>query len=67
MPTQDLSAYADRLERAAARLRTADLAPDEAARLVEDCAQLATEAAEALDRRVRAATREPLPGQDALL
>jgi hypothetical protein len=63
----ELAAYADRLERAAARLRTADLPADQAAALVEDCAALATEAAEALDRRVRAGAPEPLPGQDALL
>ncbi len=64
---QELEAYADRLERAAARLRTGDLAAGEAAALVEDCAALAAEAAEALDRRARAGTREALPGQDALL
>ncbi len=64
---QELAAYADRLGQAAARLRSADLPPDEAAALVEDCAVLATEAAEALDRRVRAGAHEPLPGQDALL
>jgi hypothetical protein len=64
---QELAAYADRLERAAERLRAGDLAPEQAAALVEDCATLATEAAEALDRRVRAGGRDPLPGQDALL
>ncbi len=64
---QELAAYADRLERAAERLRAGDLGAEQAAALVEDCAALATEAAEALDRRARATAREPLPGQDALL
>jgi hypothetical protein len=63
----ELAAYADRLERAARRLRAGDLAPEQAAALVEESAALATEAAEALDRRVRASAQEPLPGQDALL
>ncbi len=63
----ELAAYAERLERAAWRLRAGDLAPEQAAALVEESAALATEAAEALDRRVRASAQEPLPGQDALL
>ncbi len=63
----ELAAYAERLERAARRLRAGNLAPEQAAALVEESAALATEAAEALDRRVRAGAPEPLPGQDALL
>jgi hypothetical protein len=55
-PLQDLT---DRLEQAAARLRADELEPQEAARLVEDCARLAGEAAAELDRRVRAAADAP--------
>jgi hypothetical protein len=59
----------DRLEQAAARLRTGELAPDEAAALVEECARLAGDAAHELDRRVRAAAEAPAPapGQGELL
>ena len=56
-----------RLERAAEQLRSGELSPDAAATLVEDCAALAAEAGAELDRRVRAAGQEPLPGQDSLL
>ena len=64
---EELAAYADRLERAAAELRAGALDPDGAARLVESCAALATEAAQALERRARADAHERLPGQDSLL
>ena len=56
-----------RLERAAEQLRSGELSPDAAATLVEDCAALAAEAGAELDRRVRAAGQEPLPGHDSLL
>lgn len=49
---QDLT---DRLEQTAAQLRAEELEPRDAARLVEECARLAGEAATELDRRVRAA------------
>lgn len=49
------------LERAAARLRDGDLEPQEAAKLVEECARLAGDAAAELDRRVRAAADAPPP------
>ena len=65
----------DRLEQAAARLRAGELEPEQAARLVEECARLAGDAANELDRRVRAADTptgragsasdagaEPIPG-----
>jgi len=61
-PLQDLT---DRLEQTAARLRTGDLEPEQAARLVEDCARLAGEAASELDRRVRAAADAPARGAAA--
>ena len=51
------------LERAAIRLRTGDLDPEDAARLVEDCARLAAEAGAELDRLTRA---EASPDADQL-
>jgi hypothetical protein len=51
-PLQHLT---EQLEQAAARLREGELEPHEAARLVEECARLAGDAAAELDRRVRAA------------
>jgi hypothetical protein len=63
---QDLT---DRLAQAAARLREGELEPHEAARLVEECARLAGDAANELDRRIRAAADAPAPrpGQSQLL
>ena len=55
------------LEAAAARLREGDIAPEEAAELVERCAQLATHVGSALDRQAAAAGGEPAPGQEKLL
>jgi len=49
----------EQLEQAAARLRAQELEPQEAARLVEECARLAGEAAGELDRRARAAADDP--------
>jgi len=51
-PLQHLT---EQLEQTAARLRDGELDPQEAARLVEDCARLAGDAAAELDRRTRAA------------
>jgi len=72
--TDELHDLTDRLERTAARLREEELAPEEAAGLVEECARLAGEAAIELDRRVRAsaeagaaARAAPAPGQGELL
>ncbi len=58
----------ERLERAAAELRAGELAPDKAAALVDECAQLAAEAGGELDQRLRAADASGLPpaGQLAL-
>ena len=55
-PLQDLT---NRLEQTAAQLRDGELEPQEAARLVEECARLAGEAAAELDRRARAAADAP--------
>ncbi len=60
-----LDRIVDRLERAAAELRSGDLAPERAAALVDECARLAVEAGAELDREVRAAETGP-PGQLAL-
>lgn len=63
----ELEALIDRLNRAAEQLRSGELSQDAAAGLVEDCAALANEAGQELERRARAAAVEPLPGQDSLL
>jgi hypothetical protein len=55
MPPEALERIVERLERAAAELRSGDLAPDRAAALVDECARLAAEAGAELDREVRAA------------
>jgi hypothetical protein len=55
------------LEDVATRLRAGDLEADEAARLVDDCAQVASNASAELERLARVAASEPLPGQDQLL
>jgi hypothetical protein len=54
-PAPDLTALCAGLEEAAARLRAGDLDAETAARLVEDCARLAADAAAELDRRAREA------------
>ena len=56
-----LEGVVDDLEDAARRLREDDLDGDQAAELVERCARLAAEAAEALERRLRT---EPAAGDD---
>ena len=50
-----LQSLIGRLEGAAERLRAEDLPAREAAALVEECARVAAEAANELDREVRAA------------
>jgi exonuclease VII small subunit len=52
------------LERAAARLRSGEIEGEEAAALVERCAELAAGADAALDREARSG---PPPGQEELL
>ena len=68
----EIEAGARRLEEAAARLRGGELTADEAAALVERCAELAAELAAELDRRAREAQLETdsdssIPGQEELL
>jgi hypothetical protein len=56
----------ERLERAATDLRAGDLAPEAAAALVDECAQLASQAAAELDREVREADTAGPAGQLSL-
>jgi hypothetical protein len=65
MPPDTLDRMVERLELAAAELRSGELAPERAAAVVDDCARLAAEAGAELDREVRAADAGP-PGQLAL-
>lgn len=60
MSPKPLEELTERLERVAGRLRDGELEPEAAAALVEDCARLASEAAVALERRVRPAAGEEL-------
>ena len=53
------------LERAAERLRSCELEPEEAAELVERCAELAARVGAELDRQ--AAPGDSTPGQETLL
>lgn len=65
-----LHGLTERLEQTATRLRADDLQPEDAAKLVEECARLAGDAVAELDRRVRAAADTPpvrVPGQTDLL
>ena len=66
-PTAQLDALVSRLERASEQLRTGDLSADAAASLVEEAAHAAAQASAELERLVRQAAAEPLPGLDQLL
>ena len=66
MPSDTLDRLTERLERAAAELRSGAMAPDRAAAVVDECARLAGEASVELDRQVRAGDVEPGAGQLAL-
>lgn len=65
--TATLGRMVAHLEDIAARLRADDLQPDDAAKLVEQGAQVASNASAELERLARVAASEPLPGQDQLL
>lgn len=58
MPSE-LDRLTERLERAAAELRSGTLAPERAAAVVDDCARLAGEASVELDRQVRTGDADP--------
>ena len=66
MPPEALDRIVDRLELAAAELRSGGLDPERAAALVDECARLAAEAGAELDREVRAADSQGPAGQLAL-
>jgi hypothetical protein len=63
----ELESLIRELEDAATRLRAGDIDGDEAARLVERCADVAAELDAQLDRQARAARAEGAPGQEKLL
>jgi hypothetical protein len=63
----ELDAIARELEEAAARLRADDVGSDEAADLVERCAELASRAGQELEREARATPAGDQPGQETLL
>ena len=63
----ELDAVIRELEQAAARLREQDLDHDEAADLVERCAELAARAGAELEREARATPADEPPGQESLL
>ena len=64
-PAVDLDRAIGDLREAAARLRSGEADADEAAALVERCAELASELGSRLDRQARAAG--DAPGQETLL
>jgi hypothetical protein len=61
MSADQLAEVVDRLESAAAQLRSGDLDPARAAALVDECARLAAAAGAELDRAMRAADSGPPP------
>ena len=63
---EQLDRLTERLELAAAELRSGALAPERAAAVVDECARLAGEASVELDRQVRAGDADPGAGQLAL-
>jgi exonuclease VII small subunit len=65
--TQRLDELVAQLERAAEQLRSGELSADAAATLVEDCASLATQASNELERLARAEVSPVAPGQESLL
>ena len=65
--TDKLDGLVAELEAAAAGLRSGELGSDEAAELVERCAQLAVRIGGELDSESRAASEAGDPGQERLL
>jgi hypothetical protein len=65
---ETLSDLSRRLEEGAGRLRSDDLAPQEAMQVAGECAELASQAAVELDRLTRLAPGDTVaPGQEELL
>jgi len=65
--TATLERLVGRLEEAAGRLRGGELTAEQAAEVVEQCAQGAAQASAELERLARAAASESAPVQDQLL
>jgi hypothetical protein len=65
--SSDLDTLVGELEAAAARLRDGDLDPEEAAELVERCAELAGRIGAELEREGRSAQDDAPAGQERLL
>jgi hypothetical protein len=63
----ELESIARELEQAAERLRDQELGADDAAELVERCAELATRVGQELEREARAEPEGGAPGQETLL
>jgi hypothetical protein len=64
----DLDKLVAELEQAATRLRSGELEREEAAQVVEQCAEIAARLGSELDREAReAASRGERPGQETLL
>jgi hypothetical protein len=59
-----LAQLTQQLRHAAAELRAGELEPEQAARVVEECARIAGDAANELERRIRAAA-DGAPGASA--
>jgi hypothetical protein len=66
---QSLEDISRRLEAGARRLREEALEPDDAVRVAGECAELASQAAVALDRIARVSSADPteVPAQEELL
>ena len=64
---ETLGRLVGRLTTAADLLRGGELTPEQAAEVVEQCAQNAANASAELERLARAAASEPAPGQDQLV
>jgi hypothetical protein len=65
--TARIEEISERLGELARRLKAAEPEDDEATRLAEECAELASQAAAELDRLVRASPQDSAPGQEELL
>lgn len=65
MSGAEIGQLIERLEQAAERLRSDQLAPADAAALIDECATLAVEASTELERRARG-EQSPPEGQQAL-
>ncbi len=62
----DIDDLIERLERAGERLRSQELSSADAARVIEECAELAVQASTELERRARGEQLAALSGQEPL-